>query len=249
MNSLFIFLFQTISIYTNSIEETQQAAFPLLLLLLCAGGGGILAFALYILFSGESPTKVYNKYRNVNLAILGPNEAGKTTLWNYLKGVPFSKEYFETDGKTRVSFVSSNKTWYTKKSNNSEEKIKFSGYDINGNGDFIKVEWEELIKESDMIIFIFNANKYLFDIDYQRDVNQRMQYVKYTIDKQNDGRKRNVWLLGSYADLLSNKKEQWRKIIDIIKTKPYSSISHNNACVNLTNKKELDEYYKKMFTE
>ena len=61
MNSLFIFLFQTISIYTNSIEETQQAAFPLLLLLLCAGGGGILAFALYILFSGESPTKVYDK--------------------------------------------------------------------------------------------------------------------------------------------------------------------------------------------
>ena len=68
MNSLFVFLFQTISI---SIEETQQAALPLLLLLLCAGGGGILAFALYILFSGESPTKVYNKYRNVNLAILG----------------------------------------------------------------------------------------------------------------------------------------------------------------------------------
>ena len=185
--------------------------------------------------------------KDKNLAILGPNEAGKTTLWNFLKGRPASKVYQETDGKVVLSFVASSKIWNAVKLDEPIEILKITGYDINGNGDFIRTDWEKIIEKSNMIIFVFNSYKYLNSIDYQRDINQRMQFVYSTVCKQTDGKKRGIWLLGSYADKLGNKKKDWERIIGIIKTKPYCDISHNNACVNLTNEDELKEYYKKIF--
>lgn len=187
---------------------------------------------------GKKAYDVFFEEDKVDIAILGPNQAGKTTLWNYLKGKPSSTVYKETEGSVRLSFKSSNKSW-------NVSKIK--GYDINGNGDFIRDEWEKIVKESNMIIFIFNASEYLSNIEYQRDVNQRMQFVKSVFDGRTDKAKRDIWLLGSYADLLSNRSSEWRKVIDLIRTKPYRAICNNSACLNLMDKKALDEYFNKMF--
>lgn len=226
----------------NNYYEPQQAVWwfipPIIIIL------GLLSL---IIISGDSGPKIFKNEKSVDLAILGPNEAGKTTLWNFFKGRPASKVYKETDGKVALSFVASSIVWNAVKLDEPEEKLRFTGYDINGNGDFIRTDWEKLIENSNMIIFVFNSYKYLNSVDYQRDINQRMQFVYSTVCKQTDRKKRGIWLLGSYADKLGNKKKDWESIIGIIKTKPYCDISHNNACVNLTNEDELKEYYKKMF--
>lgn len=240
INTIF-FLLQTNYISTNFIQE--QAIFPLPIIIVILGLGGM----LYILFSGKSPTTIFKNEEEVNIAILGPNESGKTTLWNYLKGKPFSKKYEETEGKIKISFVTKNIIWTVENPDNAGNKIKCKGVDINGTEDFIRTEWEEIIKNANMIIFIFNAYNYLYEINYQRDVNQRMQFIKSTIEKHDNEKKRGIWLLGSHADLLTNKKKEWKKVIEIIKTKPYCEISNNNACIDLTNEKELKEYFHQMF--
>ncbi len=228
----------------NNYSEPQQAAWWFIPAIIVAVIG---LFSIIIIISGDSASDTFTNEESVDLAILGPNEAGKTTLWNFLKGSTASKVYQETDGKVVLSFVASSKTWNAVKLDEPEEKLRFTGYDINGNGDFIRTDWEKLIENSNMIIFVFNSYKYLNNVGYQRDINQRMQFVYSTVSKQKDGKKRGIWLLGSYADKLGNKKKDWESIIGIIKTKPYCDISHNNACVNLTNEDELKEYYKKMF--
>ena len=227
----------------NIFSQLHQAAwfvFPPILIVIV----GLLSL---IIFSGEKAAKKFKNERSVDLAILGPNEAGKNTLWNFFRGRPNSKVYQETDGKVALSFVASSKIWNAVKLDEPIEILKFTGYDINGNGDFIRTDWEKIIEKSNMIILVFNSYKYLNSEDYQRDINQRMQFVYSTVRKQTDGKNRGIWLLGSYADKLDNKKKDWERIIGIIKTKPYCDISHNNACVNLTNDNELKEYYKKIF--
>lgn len=228
----------------NNYYEPQQAAWWFIPAIIV---GVIGLFSLIIIISGDSGPDTFKDEKSVDLAILGPNEAGKTTLWNFLKGSTASKVYQQTEDKEAISFVASSKTWNAVKLDETEEKLRFTGYDINGNGDFIRKYWEMLIENSNMIIFVFNSYKYLHCVDYQRDINQRMQFIYSTVCKQTDEKKRGIWLLGSYADKLGNKKKDWERIIGIIKTKPYCDISHNNACVNLTNENELKEYYNKIF--
>lgn len=225
----------------NDYSEPQQAVFWWFIPIIIVAGLGL------IIMSGDSPKDDFKGEKSVNLAILGPNEAGKTTLWNFFRGTPDYKDYHETEGTISVSFITSNIVWTAIKPDKSESKLKFKGYDINGNGDFIRRDWEKLIEKSNMVIFVFNAYEYLKNTDYQRDINQRMQFVHSTVVKQTDGTKRGIWLLGSYADKLSDRKKDWETIIDIIKKKPYCEISNNNACINLTNGDELKKYYKKMF--
>lgn len=214
--------------------------------LIIGGVGGALIGTIAIIASGDDAKETYKGKKLVNLAILGPNAAGKTTLWNYLKGVPSSKTYQETSEKTSMHFVASGITWNAIKSDISERGCAFKGYDINGHGDFIRTEWASLVNDSKMILFIFNAYKYLNNVEYQRDVNQRLQFVKNCLDKKNDS-STHVWILGSHSDSLRDKKNDWEKIIGMIRQKPYSDLSHNNACLNLTNSDELKGYFNKMF--
>ena len=91
----------------NIFSQPQQAAwwlFPPIFIV-------ILGLLSLIIFSGEKASKKFKNERSVDLAILGPNEAGKTTLWNFFRGRPNSKVYQETDGKVALSFVASSKIW------------------------------------------------------------------------------------------------------------------------------------------
>ncbi len=232
-------ILSTIELSYKAIElrdysEPQQAMLWFIPLIII---GVIGLFSLIIIISGDSPSDTFKYEKKVDLAILGPNEAGKTTLWNFLKGCPASTVYNETDGNEEMSFVASSITW----------KVKICGSDINGNGDFIRNDWEKMIEKANMVILVFDAYKYLHDENSQRDVNERMQLVMSTVSKQTDGKKRGVWLLGSFADLLEDRKTDWSKIIGGIKKKKYCEISHNNACFNLTKEKEMKEYFEKMF--
>lgn len=114
----------------NNYYEPQQAAWWFIPVIIVA----VIGLSL-IIISGKSGPKVFENEKSVDLAILGPNEAGKTTLWNFFKGRPASKVYQETDGKIALSFVASSIIWNAVKPDKPEEKLRFTGYDINGNGE------------------------------------------------------------------------------------------------------------------
>lgn len=245
-------ILSALTLISNAIEPFIEKSAPQyaiwwyipVIVAACIGTTALIA----IIVAGDSAPDTFKELLSVKLAILGPNEAGKTTLWNYIMNKPSSKVYKETEGSVRMRFCASGKFWDAIKPENPEgKKVEIYGDDINGNGDFMRQEWDKQINDSNMIIFVFNASKYLKNIDYQRDVDQRLQFIKSTIDKKKDGEQRVPWILGSYADMLSNRKDDWNKIIGIINKKPYCDISHNNACLNLTKEEELMDYCKKIF--
>lgn len=235
MINIFINLLQAVYIPTSNIEEPQQAFLPLIPLIII----GIIIYLIYIIFFRS------NK-KNINIAILGPENSGKTILWNFFMGQPFSKEKKHSTENVGT-FTVRNVTCNIKNSKNLNKGIRIIGRDIPGSEDFIRTKYEKMTKESDMIIFVFSSYEYLNSTDYQRDVNQRLQLVRKTIDMYCHSEKKTIYLLGSYADLLIDKKKDWAKIINLIKNKPYCDMAHNNDCINMTNEKDLKEYYNKIF--
>ena len=125
----------------------KQAFLPLLIIVAVAA-----IVVIIIIFAGDSAKETFKGENSVKLAILGPNAAGKTTLWNYFKSQPNTKDYQETEGKIFMSFVSSGIVWNAFKLNNDEKGRRFtssqnqvkdinsSGYDINVNVNFITTE-------------------------------------------------------------------------------------------------------------
>lgn len=235
MINIFINLLQAVYIPAGNIEEPQQAFLPLIPLIII----GIIIYIIYVVFFRSNE-------KNINIAILGPENSGKTILWNFFMGRPFSKEK-KHSSENVGTFTVPNATCNVKNPKNLNKRIRIFGHDLNGSDDFIRTRWEKLIKESDMIIFVFSSYEYLYSTDYQRDVNQRMLLVKKTIEKYSHSGKKTIYLIGSYADLLENKKKEWTKIIDLIKTKPYCDLANNNDCLNMTSEKDLKEYYNKIF--
>ena len=92
----------------NDYYEPQQAAWWFIPAIIVAVIG---LFSIIIIISGDSASDTFKNERSVDLAILEHNEAGKTTLWNFLKGSTASKVYQETDGKEALSFVASSIIW------------------------------------------------------------------------------------------------------------------------------------------
>ena len=148
-----------LSILVSTIESTQRvfelthvdtepnkAFLPLIPILL-------IVIILLWLFKKRSP-----KPKSVNIAILGPNEAGKTTFWDFLLGRPKSTTYRETEGRERVKFKTSNIVWDAIKESNiiyrreDNTVIYGHGEDINGNGDFMRGQWKGLIKNANVYI-------------------------------------------------------------------------------------------------
>ena len=140
----------------NDYYEPQQAVWWFIPAIIVAVIG---LFSIIIIISGDSASDTFKHERSVDLAILGPNEAGKTTLWNFFKGSTASKVYQETDGKEALSFVASSIIWNAVKLDEPIERLKFTGYDINGNGDFIRTDWEKIIEKSNMIIFVLSIKR------------------------------------------------------------------------------------------
>lgn len=236
MNNIFINLLQSVYIPAGNIKEPQQAILPFIPLIII----GIILYIVYVVFFSPKKQKV------INIAIIGPEDSGKTILWHFLVGQPIPKGKHESQENVGTFLVPmENSTIPNSKKLN--KGTLFNVRDLNGGEDFIRSRWKRLIKESDMIIFVFSSYEYLYSTEYQRDVNQRMLLVKKTIEKYSNSGNKSIYLIGSYADLLENKKKEWTKILDLIKTKPYCDLANNNDCLNMTSEKDLKEYYNKKF--
>lgn len=198
---------------------------------LLAAGGLILSIVIY---------KGVKKIKGTKFAVLGMQGAGKTQFYNTLRGnsnaeaVPTSKEGYQS-----FKIKCRGKTITVAK-----------GVDISGNETSIKYEYERMIKENEVIFFIFNIKEYLQSEEEEGLVNARFDYIfekAKTHKKDIDG---NVVIIGSHADCLS-KEEQSRiknKFDKKVGKKTYSELFNKNVFfVNLTDKSEVDKMIDKIF--
>ena len=106
------------------------------------------------------PRKIQGK----KLAVLGMKNAGKTRFYRFLQ----NKEYIE--GYDEVTEISSIESFTYTCSNGSKIKIQ-KGYDYGGARDLIKAHYEDLLKDSDIVVFVFDLHRFLNDMEYQKDTN------------------------------------------------------------------------------
>lgn len=150
-------------------------AFPLLPLWLIY----IIAVAIY---GGSLILLRTCKIKGKKLAVLGMKDAGKTRFYRFLQGKEYIEGVDEESGQNEIESFT-----YTC-SNGSIIKIQ-KGYDYSGARDYVKTFYEDLLKDSDVVVFVFDLHKFLNDMEYQKETNSiaslinEMNYKKCNIVK------------------------------------------------------------------
>lgn len=205
--------------------EPQQAILPLIIV-------PILVIWFIWVVSKKEPT------RGTSLVILGMPEAGKTQFWKNLKGERYTA-YETTNAEQEYQpfdYVYGNR------------KIRINaGKDIGGSKFNIKPYWEDLMKTSDIAIFIFDVSKYLTDADYQGQVNARLDFFYRHVGQ------RKYAVIASHADKMSHGKpgEQAtlvQQVQSLLEGKKYAPLFYRNfwTC-NLTDPQDFRIITEKLF--
>ncbi len=170
--------------------------------------------------------------------ILGPQQVGKTTLYDYLQGKNNSSK------QTSVN----NYDEFTYKIDKDKSLIIRKGKDIGGGTEFIERFYEKMItdKEVDYGFFVFNAYEYLNNIEHRRDVNARLDFIygKNILNKK-------TIIIGSYIDKFSNEEvdKVASKIKELTADKSYRTLLSGEYLhlLNLTNHESLKDFFKNIF--
>lgn len=178
--------------------------------------GGLLIF-------GNSKS-VHGKH----LAVLGMKGAGKTRLYCFMRNIKYKEE---ATGKNEYPSFD-----YTK-SDGTKVRIE-KGYDIGGGEDFIRDNYEKMMKDSDIVIFVFDISKYFSDTEeYQRQTNSRFDFINKKISENE-----NKVIIGSHLDQLKSEKRETIKdrFLKNIKDKPYSGMfTVNFFLADITNNEQI----------
>ena len=184
----------------------------------------------------------YNYLKGDTMAILGMQQAGKTTILRYMKDLPFDSSYRPTDKEPYEKFE-----WKV-----GDRKIK-SGIDIGGGDEWVKENYPNLIKENEIIMFVFNAKLFWDSEKYRRITLARLDFVfeqiKESKDSIDDFIKDHFALIGTHADLITESpKSVVQKIQRDYQDKSYSKIFKNNfAILDLTSSEDFDKFIEKVF--
>lgn len=202
-------------------------AFPFLPLWL------IYIFAVAILGGGTVILLKTRKTRGQKLAVLGMKDAGKTRFYRFLQG----KEYIEGfDNETEQDEIES---FTYNCSNGSKIKIQ-KGYDYGGGRDYVKAHYEDLLKDSDIVVFVFDLHKFLIDIEYQKETNS----IASLINEMNY-KKCNIVKIASHKDEFDLSKQKIKSIFtdfkNAIKGKKYwdAMLDYNFFFADMRNNDDL----------
>lgn len=211
----------------------QEAFFPIipLILILIAT-----IFAKYIYELITAPA-------DYDIAILGNQGAGKTTLWNAITckssnvGQTIDRELIK---ETDVMIGGVGRT------------IRQS-YDVSGGEDSVKNYYDELCLSKTFIIYIFDSYKYEQDVEYKTDVLGRLRKIGHEISKQKE--EKNIHIIGSHIDKLANNKKELKNIHAKLENELLKEINKNFnnqlekdknfILLDLSNKKALTTYIEK----
>lgn len=183
-------------------------------------GGCAIAIAGAVMTSGKK------------LTILGMSRAGKSTLYNMLKtGEP---------GKPDVTGFEDVSEFKIKDRNIRVKK----GKDIGGGNSFLSY-YEDLIKENEIIVFVFNVAKYLDSNEflYQRETKDRLDFI-YRKAKEYNKEMKNLVMIASHIDDLPEEKQKHalEEILSSIKGRQYREMFKNNFFViSLVNKEHINK--------
>lgn len=164
----------------------------------------------------------FNKAANgKKLLFLGPEESGKTTLYNW----------FTKNQPTTNYTASGDKNDYEDPTHQFvDEKHKIRYADMGGSDWFLNHgEFEKHYKENDILIFVFDVKKYLNDNGMRDDVNARIDFM-YTMEKHSREKKKCIVFVGSHIDQLDLKKTEIEvKLRESVGNKEYSVLLQNNG--------------------
>lgn len=109
------------------------------------------------------------------IAVLGTQGSGKTTLLNILRSKSHEKPDVTSYDKYK-EFV------YTKQ--NGNRIIIREGIDIGGGPSF-KIHYEPMIKDADIVFFLFDINKWETNEEDRREIRSRIQFITEKCIKYN----------------------------------------------------------------
>lgn len=208
----------------NSEVVVYKAIFPPVWILLPLFALLGLGLVVWINLSGTS------------IAVLGAAGVGKTQLYYTMQGKVYDEpKQTNWDDIPEFDYECNGKTY----------KIK-NGEDWGGN-EGLRSDWGDLVKGKDIIVFIFDVNKYLTEPEYEKDTNSIMAEV-WSLLKVNKKENKHI-CIGSHFDELKSYKED-KAIGDVqnkLKNKPYSElVKRNFGVIDVRDKKQVEEIFKKV---
>jgi GTPase SAR1 family protein len=208
----------------NSEVVVYKAIFPPVWILLPLFALLGLGLVVWINLSGTS------------IAVLGAAGVGKTQLYYTMQGKVYDDpKQTNKDDIPEFDYECNGKTY----------KIK-NGEDWGGNEGQRSVWWD-LVKGKDIIVFIFDVNKYLTEPEYEKYTNSIMDDV-WRLLKENKKENKHI-CIGSHFDELKSYKEEKAigDVQDKLKNKPYSKlVKRNFGVIDVRDKKQVEGIFKKV---
>ena len=231
-----ILLLQSITIPVYQQQEAVWWFIPIIAYAALAGGGAaIVVGTLISWFCGEPEPE-----KGKTIAVLGMQGAGKTQFLANIRNKDY-KEYAATIG--------------------SEDYEKFNiclgnrllsiegGNDIGGGEELILDYYEDMIKNKEIVFFLFNAYKYINEEKYRKQTQYRLEFInRHSLDS-----KCTVNVFATFADRFSNddeRKKAYTSIKQSVLGKDYSRlfIPSRFFMQDMRNKKLLMEKLEKIFS-
>lgn len=209
----------------------QEAAFPLIIWIAVAIGT---LFAAIII-------SIINVPLDYDIAILGNQGAGKTTLWNAI--VRKGSDTKQTIDRENIKQVDVTIKGIKRRINQS--------YDIAGGDDGVRDYYKDLCQNKTFIIYIYDSSRFNQEKEYQEEVFSRVRTIIYEIQKQES--RKYIHIIGSHIDKLTNNEteikliraKQSKEILNASKKEDEKVVlkkDENFMLLNLSNKAEINTY-------
>ncbi|MDO4764265.1 MAG: GTPase domain-containing protein [Flavobacteriaceae bacterium] len=186
----------------------------------------------------------FDKKKN-KLGVLGMQQAGKTKFLSLLKGIRYVER-----STSREEYQP-----FTIHLKGGKEVHISQGVDIGG-GDTYKPEYREIVKNSDVIFYFFDINKYFKNevmkdrITYRRECDNRFEflYSSLLVNSSTEGKQKKVLLVATHTDLCGIHSSQIKSKFDgIVSGKRYKDMLQQVCFINLNDKKQVEEFINKTF--
>lgn len=197
---------------------------------LWAIGVGIIVILAAIIFFCSIPIN------GKKIAVLGPQGSGKTTFLSFLRNKQASGE---------ATGLEHYKPFDYKLQNGQTVRIE-GGIDIGG-GDEYRSHYENLIKNNEAIIFIFDIHKYLTGYNKTKDkyvqltdARFKLVYDHFKANHPGEIDPHKLVVIGSHKDKLKQGDNKIKgAFYNLIRKKEYTEMFKNFRICDLTNKNEL----------
>lgn len=206
---------------------------------------------------------IWGNKKEVGMAVLGIDQSGKTTWYDYL-----CKTNRNEKGTTKDDIDA-----FTLKFDDGKKVHIKDGIDIGGGGVNISPYYENMINENDVILFFFNAKKYIEETEYMRECNARLDFINNKIkiynlyNSYNDTsdiitdiitgitnnkrcESKKIYIIMTFADQLKDRTKAYKQAYELLKSRPYiKEMTDNFVLINMTDEQEKKELKEKMFGE